>query len=135
MLTSIRKHLEAIKPNVSSGKITLGGATLDEQPREGQPMKINGSAMLVSADSKEDVMKLVESDVYYESRVWDPSKVSTLHLVFPHNLLIECTLVLLRFKSSLSSLRCELLYSLRIQSTCIDYAMFYRDKISIAGCT
>ncbi|KAF2479879.1 YCII-related domain protein [Neohortaea acidophila] len=73
------KHLEAIKPNVSSGKITLGGATLDEQPREGQPMKINGSAMLVSADSKEDVMKLVESDVYYESRVWDPSKIQ----VFP----------------------------------------------------
>lgn len=75
MLMLLSKHLGAIKPNVSAGHITLGGALLEEPPKDGQPLKISGSAMLVSADSKEDAMKLVESDIYYKSNVWDPSKV------------------------------------------------------------
>ena len=31
--------------------------------------------MIVCADSKEDVMKVIESDVYADSKVWDMSKV------------------------------------------------------------
>lgn len=38
-------------------------------------MKINGSAMLISADTKEEAMKIIESDVYYKNKVWDPKKV------------------------------------------------------------
>lgn len=53
----------------------MGGATLDDPFKEGEAMKINGSALVVSADTKEDAMKLVESDIYYKSGVWDPKKV------------------------------------------------------------
>ena len=69
------KHLEAVKPNVSAGVVNFGGALLDDPVKEGEALKINGSAMLISADSKEDAMKIIESDIYYKSGVWDPKKV------------------------------------------------------------
>ena len=75
------KHLEAIKPNVEAGKIVMGGASLEEPVKEGEGMKANGSAMLCVADTEEDVKKLIESDVYYKSGVWDPSKVRTIRLM------------------------------------------------------
>lgn len=60
---------------MSSGIVNLGGATLDEQPKDGEPMKINGSAMLIAADTEEDAMKIIVDDIYYKSGVWDPKKV------------------------------------------------------------
>lgn len=72
----LSKHLENVKANVGAGIINMGGATLDEPFKEGEKMKINGSAMLVSADTRDEAMKLVESDVYYKGGVWDPKKVS-----------------------------------------------------------
>lgn len=74
---AFRKHLEAIKPNVESGTIVFGGASLDEPVKEGEGPKINGSIMIVCADSKEEAMKVIESDIYTESKVWDLSKVCT----------------------------------------------------------
>ena len=38
-------------------------------------MKINGSAMILCADTKEEAMSIVEKDVYCKSGVWDLSKV------------------------------------------------------------
>ena len=72
------KHLEAIKPNVEDGVIVMGGATLEEPVKEGQTPKANGSALICCADTKEEAMKIVESDVYTENNVWDLSKVCTL---------------------------------------------------------
>ena len=77
LLCALRKHLEAIKPNVGSGTIVLGGASLDEPVKEGEGPKINGSVMILCADSKEEAMKIIESDIYTESKVWDLSKVCT----------------------------------------------------------
>lgn len=74
---TFRKHLEAIKPNIDSGTIVFGGASLDEPVKEGEGPKINGSVMIVCADSKEDAMKVIESDVYVKNNVWDLSKVCT----------------------------------------------------------
>ncbi len=53
----------------------FGGASLDEPIKDGEGPKINGSVMIVCADSKEEVMKVVEGDLYSESKVWDLSKV------------------------------------------------------------
>lgn len=49
-------------------------------PKEGEPMKMLGSAMLVWAASKEEVLEKLKKDVYTENQVWDWSKVS---LIFP----------------------------------------------------
>ena len=71
----VRKHLEAIKPDVEAGKVVFGGATLDEPVKEGQSPKLNGSAMLLCADTEEAARRWVENDIYYKNKVWDASKV------------------------------------------------------------
>ncbi|KAI5359899.1 hypothetical protein Slin15195_G117580 [Septoria linicola] len=73
------QHLAAIKPHISSGLLVLGGASLDEPLQEGQPPKINGSVLMAEADTKEEVMELVKSDVYYTKGVWDVEKIQ----IFP----------------------------------------------------
>ncbi|KAK4500889.1 hypothetical protein PRZ48_009081 [Zasmidium cellare] len=59
---------------VRAGLITLGGATLEEPVREGQPMKINGSVLIVEADTEEEVRKCLERDIYYTAGIWDAKK-------------------------------------------------------------
>ncbi|TEB37487.1 hypothetical protein FA13DRAFT_1705674 [Coprinellus micaceus] len=39
------------------------------------PKKLIGSTFIYQAESLEEVKKLVESDVYYQSGVWDPEKI------------------------------------------------------------
>lgn len=53
----------------------FGGGSLDEPIKEGEGPKINGSVMVIMAETKEEAMKFVESDIYYEKNVWDTSKV------------------------------------------------------------
>ncbi|EME44769.1 hypothetical protein DOTSEDRAFT_44888 [Dothistroma septosporum NZE10] len=73
------QHLEAIGPRVQAGQIVLGGASLDEPVKEGSPIKINGSVLMAEADTEEEVRKIVESDIYYKSGVWDAAKIQ----IFP----------------------------------------------------
>ena len=47
---------------------------LDEVPDEGDPLKIQGSAMVALASSKEEVMEMLKKDIYAKSEVWDFSK-------------------------------------------------------------
>ena len=70
-----RKHLENLKPKVADGTVVFGGGSLDEPVKEGEGPKINGSVMIIMADTKEDAMKFVHSDIYTEHKVWDVEKV------------------------------------------------------------
>lgn len=54
----------------------MGGGFLEDVPKEGQPLKLKGSVMLAWAESKEQVMKELEEDVYFKNDVWHKSKVS-----------------------------------------------------------
>jgi len=72
-------HLSSLKPNVESGLWVFGGAMLDEPLKEGEGMKTNGSVMLAQADTQEEVLEKIKSDVYYKEGVWDDSKVSGLY--------------------------------------------------------
>ncbi|WPG98721.1 Hypothetical protein R9X50_00151500 [Acrodontium crateriforme] len=72
-------HLSNLKPNVENGFFVFGGARLDEPIKEGEGPKINGSVMLAVADTKEEVMEKVRSDIYFTSGVWDESKIQ----IFP----------------------------------------------------
>ncbi|KAI4245056.1 MAG: hypothetical protein L6R40_002655 [Gallowayella cf. fulva] len=50
----------------------LGGALLDNVPQQpGQGLKINGSIMLVQAESREEVLQALQRDIYHTSAVWD----------------------------------------------------------------
>lgn len=91
----------------------MGGATLDDPFKEGEAMKINGSALVISADTKEDAMKLVESDIYYKSGVWDPKKVCYAKIpVIRHDREAVAQLSCHRFKYILSRLLCAMVCKL-----------------------
>ncbi|KAL2036364.1 hypothetical protein N7G274_010918 [Stereocaulon virgatum] len=64
-------HLEALTRSVESGFWKLGGAMLEEIPGEGEGPKIRGSVMLALANSREEVLKALQDDIYYKSGVWD----------------------------------------------------------------
>lgn len=53
----------------------MGGATLDEELKDGEGPKINGSVMMACAESKEEVLAALKEDVYSTSGVWDWEKV------------------------------------------------------------
>ena len=42
----------------------MGGAFFSSPPKEGETPDFKGSAMLVYAETKEEVMKLIENDIY-----------------------------------------------------------------------
>lgn len=53
----------------------MPGATLDEHPAEGDRPRMNGSVMLATAASKEEVIETLKDDIYYKSGVWDWEKI------------------------------------------------------------
>lgn len=55
------------------------GAFLEEPVKEGETPKMKGSAMLIRANSKEEVIERLKNDVYVTGGVWDWDKVQ----VFP----------------------------------------------------
>ena len=70
------------------------GATLDEVPTAGAGLKINGSVLLALAESKEDVIKCLQDDVYYKNNVWDWERVKIYPVCFHVLCWISCTLLI-----------------------------------------
>jgi hypothetical protein len=48
---------------------------LEEPPKEGEPLKLNGSVVSTYASSREEVLEQLKGDIYFSSGVWDLSKV------------------------------------------------------------
>jgi len=55
------------------------GAMLEEVPKEGEGLKIIGSAMMAHAATKEEVLEAIKQDIYFKSNVWNLDKVR-LHM-------------------------------------------------------
>lgn len=65
------EHLKDLKPRIDSGVVVFGGATLSEQPAgEGTPA-MNGSVLLIKADTKEEVLQILKNDPYTKNGAWD----------------------------------------------------------------
>lgn len=58
------RHLEDLRPLVEAGRVALGGALLADDGA------MIGSALLLEADSEEEVRAIVERDVYRREGVW-----------------------------------------------------------------
>jgi hypothetical protein len=56
------------------------GAMLEEPVKEGDssPPRMKGSAMLIGAKTREEVLERVKRDVYVEGGVWDVEKVQVI---------------------------------------------------------
>jgi uncharacterized protein len=51
---------------------------LEEPLKEGETPKMKGSAMLIGAKTKEEVVERLERDIYVTGKVWDWSKVQII---------------------------------------------------------
>ncbi|KFX94215.1 hypothetical protein V490_04450 [Pseudogymnoascus sp. VKM F-3557] len=67
-------HLKNVTPKVDEGFWKVGGALLDEQPKEGEALKINGSCFIAHAATKDEVLVELKNDVYAKGEVWDFEK-------------------------------------------------------------
>jgi uncharacterized protein len=68
-------HFAGLKGNVDSGVIVFGGALLSKQPEEGEAPAMNGSFLMVKADTEEDVWKLLKQDPYTKGGAWNMDAV------------------------------------------------------------
>ncbi|KAH9995508.1 hypothetical protein BJV77DRAFT_990680, partial [Russula vinacea] len=75
---SVREeHLKNMVRLHGSGIVKFGGALLaPELTDENDRNKITGSLAFYEAESIEEVRKVVESDIYYTSGVWDKENIS-----------------------------------------------------------
>jgi uncharacterized protein YciI len=64
-------HLSNLKPQIDSGVVVFGGATLSKQPAEGEGPDMTGSVMLIKAESEEKVRETLEQDAYTKGGAWD----------------------------------------------------------------
>jgi uncharacterized protein len=69
------QHLAALKPLVESGQVVFGGATMAKQPADGEAPELTGSAMLIKANSEQEVRDLIEKDEYAKAGTWDVPKM------------------------------------------------------------
>ncbi|POS85352.1 hypothetical protein EPUL_000706, partial [Erysiphe pulchra] len=70
------KHIEALGEGHKEGFWKMGGAYLEDLPsnKDGGPMKIQGSAMIAKASSREEVLKRLKEDIYARENIWDFEK-------------------------------------------------------------
>jgi hypothetical protein len=68
------------KQKCTSTKGLSVGAMLEEPIKEGDtnPPKMKGSAMLIGARSREEVVERLEKDVYVTGQVWEWEKVQII---------------------------------------------------------
>ncbi len=56
----------------------MTGAFLESVPKEGEALKIKGSALLALASSREEIVSALKEDVYFKEGIWDLEKVCVL---------------------------------------------------------
>lgn len=71
------KHIEALKKGQLEGSWRMGGAYLEDVclNQNEEPLRILGSAMIVKASSREEVLKKLKDDIYAQENIWDFEKV------------------------------------------------------------
>ncbi|KAK6347656.1 hypothetical protein TWF718_005495 [Orbilia javanica] len=72
------EHLKVANERAANGIINFGGVMLHEHIKEGETPKFKGSIMLMSVETKEEVLEIIKSDKYVENDVWDLDKVEII---------------------------------------------------------
>ncbi|XXH03570.1 hypothetical protein Hte_009975 [Hypoxylon texense] len=78
------QHFAGLKPYVESQQFKTGGAVLNDAPEGDDPSKWDwyGSSIVVVAETKDEVKKILENDIYTKSGVWDTEKALILAAKF-----------------------------------------------------
>ncbi|KAF8217717.1 hypothetical protein K438DRAFT_1556119 [Mycena galopus ATCC 62051] len=75
------KHLEVARKAIDAGSIRVAGALLTPESLLSSDKKMIGSTFIFEAENIETVKKIIESDIYYTSGVWDPERIVILPFV------------------------------------------------------
>ncbi|KAF4964441.1 hypothetical protein FSARC_7627 [Fusarium sarcochroum] len=78
------QHIQRVKTEDPQDFWVFGGAILKDRAASGQPPVITGSAMMVLATSREEVLDRLKDDVLAKQRVWDLEKAQ-IHPFFRPN--------------------------------------------------
>lgn len=73
-------HFANLGPAKDSGLIKMGGALLNDVPKNDNPESLAaagfaGSTLVMTASSREEIIEYLSQDVYSKSGVWDLTKV------------------------------------------------------------
>ncbi|KAK5628802.1 hypothetical protein RRF57_004517 [Xylaria bambusicola] len=71
------QHLAGTKPLEASGFIKAGGAIFNEKPESQDATKFSfyGSTLVCVASSKEEILEILNKDIYATSGVWDMDNI------------------------------------------------------------
>ncbi|KAI0845067.1 hypothetical protein F5Y00DRAFT_265918 [Daldinia vernicosa] len=76
---NVQAHIAHLKSLVESGTVVMSGPTLSAHPKTaGEDLAINGSSVVVRANSEEEVRALINDDVYAKIGVWDLEKTTII---------------------------------------------------------
>jgi len=83
-----RQHFADLKTHVDSGTFKTGGAYFHSAPEGDDPSKFDfaGSTLVVEAATKDEVLKILNTDIYTKSGVWDVEKAQILPVCFVFSL-------------------------------------------------
>ena len=77
-------HLVCFPLSTSAAKAaTCSGATLAEPLQPGQPAQMLGSVMIVGAETKEEVLEFLQSDIYVKGGAWNVEKATIIPVKHP----------------------------------------------------
>ncbi|KAH8821143.1 hypothetical protein F5884DRAFT_76107 [Xylogone sp. PMI_703] len=68
------QHFKDLQPDLDSGFYRMGGALLEEVPKDDN-LAFQGSTVVAWAATKEEVLERLKNDVYAKNNVWDFSKI------------------------------------------------------------
>jgi hypothetical protein len=71
LTNSYSTHLKNVTEPHEKGEVPFGGAYMSSPPVEGQTPPMIGSALIVVAASKEEVIERLKNDIYSTGGVWD----------------------------------------------------------------
>ena len=74
----ISYSVSSISYSVNLLTLSPTGAMLEEPVKEGETPKMKGSAMLIGASTREEVVERLKRDVYVTGGVWDWEKVQII---------------------------------------------------------
>ena len=74
-----KAHVEGATPVIDLNQLPYLGVTLAKHAlKEGEPPDINGSLMVIKADSEKSVRGFLEVDAYTKAGVWDVAQAKIL---------------------------------------------------------
>jgi len=76
-----KQHRQDIRPFIDSGVVKVAAPMITPESFQSKDQKTFGSVIIYEGETLEAVRKMVESDIYYTSGVWDRDRLVLLPIL------------------------------------------------------